>query len=96
MTSVPNMKATQINSRVDASTVKQNFAAERCTGAPGSCPGGNAISAAANASPYFPNGTIRCGSCANRTKVGVATFLRLETLTRPGDMKGKYVKYGNY
>ena len=96
MSSVPNMKATQINSRVDASAATQNFAAGRCTGEPGSCPGGNAITAASNASPYFPNGTVRCASCANSTRIGVVNFLRLETLTRPGDQQGKHVQFGNY
>ena len=90
------MKAVQGQKSVDVSAAKQNFTASRCSGCQSGCP----ISYDAS-QPNFPNGTVRCGTCSNRARVGVAGYITLENQTRPtfpggnGSM-GRHVKYGNY
>jgi hypothetical protein len=99
MSSVASMKSVQSQKMVDPSSEKQKFAAERVTSTFTS--NENNIRPAVE-TPYFPNGTIRCGSCTNKTRgIGVGHYLLLEQANRPRSTVGTsgvktHVKYGNY
>jgi hypothetical protein len=98
MSSVATMKSVQSQKMIDPAIEKQKFASQRNTSTYVS--NENNVRPA-NETPYFPNGTIRCGGCSNRSKVGVSQYLILEQANRPRSNVGvsgikSHVKYGNY
>lgn len=98
MSSVASMKSVQSQKMIDPASEKQKFAAQRNTATFTS--NENNIRPAVE-TPYFPNGTIRCGSCTNRSRVGVSQYLLLEQGNRPRSVVGvngvkTHVKYANY
>jgi hypothetical protein len=92
MSSVASMKATKSDQMVDTSAAKQNFAADRFTGTLTD----TSTVRPRNETPYFPNGTIQCGTCSKSGRRRYLALQQLSSSTAPVTGAKKHVKYGNY